>query len=235
MSETQRFQRPPWYFREYAPVGVELGTPQAVAAYDRRQGTSAEQDNELLDRLDVRPGSVLIDLACGTGSFAVEAARRGVEAHGVDVSAEMLRFAAHRAADQGVAVTWHRAGFLDYRHGGGPADVVTTKSALHQLPDMWKQTALVNAASMLRPGGTLYLWDAMFSFEPADAAQELQRWVDAARSGSTFTPEDFETHIREEFSTYTWIVEGLIDRAGFDVVSTSFPTPTHGEFVCRRR
>lgn len=235
MPETQHMQPPPWYFREYSPVGVNLGSAQAVASYDRNQGTDAARDNELLDRLGVTTGSVLIDLACGTGSFVVEAGRRGAEAHGVDVSTEMLRFAADRAEAEGVVVRWHHAGFLDYRHERSPADVVTTKSALHQLPDMWKQHALINAANMLRPGGTFYLWDAMFSFDPADAERELQRWVDVAGQGGTFTPEDFETHIREEFSTYTWILDGLLDRASFDVVSCSFPTPTHGEFVCRKR
>lgn len=235
MSDTTRFDPPRWYFTEHNPVGVDLGTPQAVAAYDFNQGTSAKSDNELLDRLDVHSGTLLVDLACGTGSFAIEAARRGAHAHGVDVSAEMLRFAATRATTAHVDVRWHRAGFLDYRHQGAPADVVTTKSALHQLPDMWKQHALLNAARMLAPGGTFYLWDAMFSFAPADADHELQRWVDAAADGSTFTPAEFETHIREEYSTYTWILEGLLDRAGFDVVSTAFPLPTHGEFICRKR
>jgi ubiquinone/menaquinone biosynthesis C-methylase UbiE len=234
MPEPQRFRPPPWYFREYSPVGVELGTPQAVADYDRNQGTSAERDNELLDRLGVTNGTVLVDLACGTGSFVVEAARRGAEAHGVDVSREMLRFAQDRADDEGVPARWHHAGFLDHRHQGPAADVVTTRSALHQLPDMWKQHALRNAAGMLRAGGTFYLWDAMFSFDPADADQELQRWVDAAAGGHGFTPQDFETHIREEFSTYTWILEGLLHRAGLEVVSASFPAPTHGEFVCRK-
>jgi putative AdoMet-dependent methyltransferase len=53
--------------------------------------------------------------------------------------------------------------------------------------------------------------------------------------GEGFSRADFETHVREEFSTYAWIIEGLLDRAGFTVEETAFPRPTHGEFVCRRR
>ncbi len=41
--------------------------------------------------------------------------------------------------------------------------------------------------------------------------------------------------MREEFSTYAWTLEGLIERAGFSVEEPRFPRPTHGEFVCRRR
>lgn len=224
-----------WMFREYEPVGVELGTAESVASYDVRQGTDPAADDALLDRLGVGPGDVLVDLACGTGSLVVQAARRGAIAHGVDVSPEMLRFARRTAAHAGVDAHWHHAGFLDHDYPTTPADVITSKSALHQLPDMWKQQALCRAAAALRPGGRFYLWDAVFSFDPADAETELQHWVDAAAGTTGFTPADFETHIREEYSTYAWVIEGMLTRAGLDVVERRFPRATHAEFVCRRR
>jgi ubiquinone/menaquinone biosynthesis C-methylase UbiE len=238
MSETAvTGPRPAWSFREYEPVGVDLGSATAVAAYDLNQGTDPDVDDALLDRLGVAEGSHLVDLACGTGSLVVRAALRGAEAHGVDVSEEMLAFARRRAAQAGAEAHWHRAGFLDHVHPAGAADVVTTKSALHQLPDFWKQQALLNAAGMLRPGGVFYLWDVIFTFPPAEAAGHLQNWVDTAGrpEGEGFTRQDFETHIREEFSTYAWVLEGMLERAGFDIVSQDFPSPTHGEFLCVRR
>ncbi|MER5178193.1 class I SAM-dependent methyltransferase [Streptomyces sp. NPDC002896] len=229
--------RPAWYFPEYAPVGVDLGSKAAVAVYDRNQGTDPHADDALLDRLGVTEDTHLVDLACGTGSLVVQAARRGAVAHGVDVSEEMLAFAQARADRFGVAPHWHRTGFLDYAHRGPLADVVTTKSALHQLPDFWKQQALLNAAGMLRPGGAFYLWDVIFSFEPAGAETHLRQWIDAASrpDGEGFTRADFEAHVRDEFSTYNWIIEGMLQRAGFDIVSCAFPRPTHAEFHCRRR
>lgn len=229
--------RPAWAFREYQPVGVDLGSPAAVAGYDHNQGTDPDADDALLDRLGVGVGTRLVDLACGTGSLVVQAARRGAEAHGVDVSSEMLAFARARAERAGAGAHWHRAGFLDYAHRAKPADVVTTRSALHQLPDFWKQQALLNAAGMLRPGGTFYVWDVIFSFPPADAAEHLQRWIDTAGrpEGRGFTRADFEAHVREEFSTYAWILEGMLERAGFDIVSRASRSSTHGEFLCRRR
>lgn len=89
--------RPAWFFREYEPVGVDLGSAAAVASYDGNQGTDPDADDALLDRLGVAAGTRLVDLACGTGSLVVQAARRGAEAHGVDVSSEMLAFAQARA------------------------------------------------------------------------------------------------------------------------------------------
>lgn len=229
--------RPDWSFAEYSPVGVELGTADAVAAYDGNQGTVPGADDRLLDRLGVREGSPqparVVDLACGTGAFAVRAALRGAEVHGVDVSKEMLAHAQRASARQGVTVHWHHAGFLDYEHMAGAADVVTAKSALHQLPDFFKQQALLNAAQLLRPGGLFYLWDVIFTFPPEEADAHVEEWLDAA--GTTgFTRETFATHVREEFSTYDWVLAGMLTRAGFEIVSRDFPRPTHGEFVCRK-
>lgn len=228
---------PTWSFPEFSPVGVDLASAEAVARYDRNQGTDPTRDNLLLDRLGVGPGTRFVDLACGTGSLVVEAARRGADAHGVDVGEQMLAHTGQRARDAGVTVSLHHAGFLSYRHDGPPADVVTTRSALHQLPDFWKQAALLEIAGYVRPGGLLYVWDLVFSFPPAEYAEHVQQMIDefGSTDGQGFSRADFEAHVREEFSTYAWILEGLLDRAGFAVESTGFPRPTHGEFVCRRR
>jgi putative AdoMet-dependent methyltransferase len=77
----------------------------------------------------------------------------------------------------------------------------------------------------------------MFSFPPAEYAQQVQRMIDefGRTDGEGFTRADFEAHVREEFSTYTWILEGLVERAGLTVEGSAFPRPTHGELVCRRR
>lgn len=43
----------PWLFPEFSPVGVDLGSLEAVANYDRNQGTDSAKDRALLDRLGV--------------------------------------------------------------------------------------------------------------------------------------------------------------------------------------
>jgi ubiquinone/menaquinone biosynthesis C-methylase UbiE len=123
-----------------------MSSREAVESYDRNQGTDPSRDRVLLDRLNVGQGTRIVDLACETDSFIVEAAKRGAVAHGVDVSERMLEFTRRRAAAAGSGVSLHHAGFLTYRHPGTPADVVTIKSVLHQLPDFWKQIALLNVA-----------------------------------------------------------------------------------------
>jgi putative AdoMet-dependent methyltransferase len=52
--------------------------------------------------------------------------------------------------------------------------------------------------------------------------------------GTDFSVEDFTTHVLDEYSTYTWILSGLLNRAGFEVEHHLTPGPMYAEFVCRR-
>ena len=47
----------------------------------------------LLDRLDLRPGQRLLDIGCGWGSLAIEAAKRGVAVVGLTLSEEQKAWA----------------------------------------------------------------------------------------------------------------------------------------------
>ncbi len=225
---------PRWYFPEFTPVGVDLASVEAVAAFDRNHGTEPAQDAQLLRRLGAERGMVLVDLGCGTGSLLMEAARLGVVAHGVDVSENMLDFTRRRAALAGVDVCLHHAGFLTYEHHGEPADIVTVRSALHQLPDFWKQAALVRLREFTRLGGRLYVSDAVWSFPPQNWQSAIPEWIDrmGMPEGSGFTRTDFETHVREEFSTFDWMLEGMLRRAGFVIESVAKTTPWSAAYWC---
>ena len=61
--------------------------------------------DRLIARLNPREGAHVLEIGCGTGRNLIRAARRYPTAllHGVDVSAEMLAFAARAVARAGVA------------------------------------------------------------------------------------------------------------------------------------
>ena len=65
-----------------------------------------------LDRLDVRPGMRLLDIGCGWGTTAIEAARRGAKAAGITLAEEQIDLARTRAAEQQMQVDFQVA---DYR------------------------------------------------------------------------------------------------------------------------
>ncbi len=76
----------------------------------------------------------------------------------------------------------------------------------------------------------------MWSFEAEDLDSQLPAWIEAMAKpeGEGFTEEMFQTHVREEFSTFSWILEGMIVRAGLEIVDSDFPAPWYGEFVALR-
>lgn len=63
---------------------------------------------ELLRDLGVKPGSRLIDAACGTGGISLVLFRAGYSVLGVDISQQMLTVAAGKAAKAGAAITFVR-------------------------------------------------------------------------------------------------------------------------------
>jgi SAM-dependent methyltransferase len=139
----------------------------------------------------------------------------------VDVSAAMLEATARKAAPAGATnVELVRAGLLGYDHPGPAADVVYSRNTLHHLPDFWKAVALERIAAMLRPGGHLRLRDLVFSFDARDAVQRVEAWLAAAPTDPArgWTRPELEAHLRDEHSTYTWLLEPMLERAGFAIV-----------------
>ena len=227
---------PAWYFDEFKMAGVDFEDVTQVEAYDRNQTSSTpEKEQALVTRLGILPGQTVIDLGAGTGTFAIQAAMAGASVHAVDISQTMLTYAASKAQKAGVdAVKFHQAGFLTYEHQGDLADVVITKNALHILPDFWKQVSFLKIAALLKPKGKFYLRDVIFSFPPKEYKTAIDEWIEQVTKpeGQGWTVKDFEMHVREEYSTFAWIIESMLIRSGFEIVETNYQSPTYAEYLC---
>ena len=226
-----------WHYDDLRQVGVDFEDAAAVEAYDRNQRTDAAAERALLDELGVGADHVVIDIGCGTGAFALEAARRCRAVYAVDVSAGMLAFARRRAEGHKLDnLHFQRGGFLSYVHDGPPADLIVTKYAFHHLPDFWKGVALVRMKGMLGPSGRLFLSDVVFSFPPAEHGREIDAWIArmAKPSSEGFTAADFATHVRDEHSTYDWIIEGLFERAGFRIERKVRWDAVYTDYLCSK-
>jgi SAM-dependent methyltransferase len=57
---------------------------------------------EFLARLDVAPGTRMLDVACGAGQIAIPAARAGARVTGVDIASNLIEQARARASAEGV-------------------------------------------------------------------------------------------------------------------------------------
>jgi SAM-dependent methyltransferase len=225
-----------WMIDELAHAGPEHLDAAFVARYDRKQGhPDPAEDLAILEARGLDGDSAVVDLGAGSGQFALPAARRFGHVTAVDVSPAMIALLEERAAAAGLAnLDCVRAGFLSYEHCGPPADGVYTRNALHQLPDFWKAVALDRIARMMRPGGVLRLRDLIYDFGPAEAAEVFSGWFDHAASdpASGYTSEDYAEHIRTEFSTFRWLLEPMLEAAGFEIVSAEFRGRLYGAYTC---
>jgi SAM-dependent methyltransferase len=227
-----------WWLDERAYAGDEHLDGTYVSGYDRKSGYDPTEDMEALRRRGLGPGSSVVDLGAGTGVFACAVAPVGGQVVAVDVSPAMVTALRERAARLGLAnVRVVQAGFLSYEHDGEPADFVFTRNALHQLPDFWKAIALDRIARLLRPGGVLRLKDLAYDFEPGEAADRIEAWLAGAVADPErgYTAADLELHVRSEFSTWSWLLDALLDRSGFDVVERSYRRGVYGTYTCVRR
>jgi hypothetical protein len=142
-----------------------------------------------------------------------------------------------RAAATGAGnVVAVRAGFLGYAHDGDPVEAVYTRNALHHLPDLWKAIALCRMAGLLVTGGTLRLRDLVFSFAAADAEAGIRRWIDATAAEDAalgWTRAELEAHVRDEHSTFTWLLEPMLAGAGLEIVEAAYaPIGAYADYTC---
>jgi SAM-dependent methyltransferase len=227
-----------WWLDERAHAGPEHLDPAYVGGYDRKAGYDPSDDVAVLRACGVGAESLVIDLGAGTGTFTTAIAPCCGRVIGVDVSPAMVAALRRRVDALGLDnVTVIEAGFLSYAHDGPSVDAVFTRNALHHLPDFWKAIALRRLAAILRPGGVLRLHDLVYDFSPVDADARIEAWLAGAADDPAvgFTAEELAEHLRTEFSTYSWLFELMLDRAGFDIVDRSFRGGVYGAYTCARR
>ena len=211
---------PGWLADEVASAGRENLDRDHVARYDAKEDAGAADEVALLQRLGLLQDATVVDLGAGTGQFTVAVAPHCARVVAVDVSPVMLTALSAKVQTAGAAnVELVQAGFLTYEHPGERADLVYSRYALHHLPDAWKAIALARMRRMLRTGGVLRLWDVVYDFGPAEAEDRLEAWCATGGDGivGEWSRAELEEHVRDEHSTFTWLLEPMIQRAGFTV------------------
>ena len=113
----------------------------------------AEVGERLVERVDVRPGDAVLDVACGTGNVAIPAALAGARVTGVDLTPEHFPAARTRAAEAGVEVDW-----VEGDAEALPFEDDSFDAVLSSFGCMFAPRHAVAAAELtrvLRPGGRL--------------------------------------------------------------------------------
>lgn len=228
-----------WLFDELGHAGREHLDPEYVAAYDCKAGSDAAEEVALLRAVGLNERSTLVDLGSGTGTLALAVAPHCRRVVAVDVSSAMLDAVRAKAGLSGVEnIECIQAGFLTYEHRSDPVDFVYSRNALHHLPDFWKALALERVAALLRPSGILRLRDLVFSVDASEAPRLIEAWLTSApeHPNEGWTRSELEAHLREEHSTFSWLLEPMLERAGFQIHQASYGSAkVHAAYVCVKR
>ena len=223
-----------WFLAERSHAGREHLDEEYVASYDAKAGLDAADELELLRTHGLGPETTLVDLGAGTGVLARAAALHCRRVVAVDPSPAM---AARLRLDSPANLEVVEAGFLTYRHAAEAPGLVHSRNALHHLPDFWKGIALARVHDLLAPGGVFVLRDLVYAFEPHETEAAIEAWLaDAAASPDLgWTRAELEEHVRTEHSTYSWLVEPLLEHAGFEIVERSVRRGIYATYVCAKR
>ena len=115
----------------------------------------------LLEQAAVRAGHRVLDLGCGTGTFAVRIKEAHPEADvvGLDPDAKALARATAKADRAGLAVRFDQGYADDLPYPDASFDRVFSSFMFHHLPAAEKEATLRAVRRVLKPGGAFHMLD----------------------------------------------------------------------------
>ena len=110
---------------------------------------------EFFDRLNIAPGTRLLDVGCGAGQLTIPAARRGIKVTGLDLAANLVQQARSRAAAEGLQIQVDEGDAENLPYPDASFDVV-----MSLIGSMFAPRPDLVASEMIRvcaPGGQLIM------------------------------------------------------------------------------
>jgi 2-polyprenyl-3-methyl-5-hydroxy-6-metoxy-1,4-benzoquinol methylase len=219
-----------WYYNQRRQLGLD----SAVASIYDRHDDSDIRARAALTMLGVQRGWKVADIGCGNGVLAVEAALMGAEVDAIDISPAMLALANIQARDRKVAIRTQPAGMLSFAYQPNAYDLIVSEFTLHHLPDFWKAVAMSRIYRALKPGATFYLRDIVYASMPDAVERDVEQWADFEIKNHDVPRESVVNHMRDEYSTFGWVMERMLTDVGFTLVSADYHAPMHGTYLLRK-
>lgn len=199
-------QRTPGTFKEMERAGWHERAPSYDARVGRRTRTVAAR---LVDATGAGTGTRFLDVCCGPGYSAGEAAARGADALGIDIAPAMIEEA--RRLFPNAAFRVGDAEALDVADASADA-VVCAFGMLHLAEP---ERAIAEVFRVLRPGGR-YAWTVWLSGDAAPLSAIAQRAIQEFGDPGVVLPP---APPRDLFSTER-NARAALERAGFVDVSS---------------
>ncbi len=116
-----------------------------------RYAEAAEE--EFIDHLQLKPGTRVLDVACGTGNTAIPAAKKGAQVTGVDIASNLLAQARQRAQQAGVRAEFREGDAEQLDFPDASFDIVISVFGGMFAPRPERVAA--EFLRVFRPGGTI--------------------------------------------------------------------------------
>lgn len=229
-----------WQYDEMKSCGAKFNSLFCAGRYDKQHCRFRDYEKECQDiitLLALDSQQTVLDMGCGTGAFAIPAAKYFQKVYAVDISPAMLRQARKKAGKAGLTnVKFFQGGLLSYQHCAEPVDAAVSVLVLHHLPDFWKLVGLRRLGQMLKRGGKLYLYDVIYSFDIVAYESCFKRFIElmTERIGPEMK-RSMDEHFRREYSTFGWIMEDLIERAGFEIEMADYKDDFFAAYLCTKK
>jgi ubiquinone/menaquinone biosynthesis C-methylase UbiE len=152
---------------------------------------------KLFDQGSVQPHHRVLDIGCGTGTFAV--AIKGwlpsAEVVGLDPDPKALARGRRKAARAGASVSFDQGFASSLPYPDASFDRVFSSLMFHHLSQDARLATLREVRRVLRPDGSVHLMD--FEQEGSDSHSPVAQWLHSSKRMQGNTREQIENLMRE--------------------------------------
>jgi len=184
------------FYSAWLDATMTYSSARFTRAQDNLEAAQLHKIHTLLDRLDLAPGQRLLEIGCGWGTLAIEAAKRGAEVVGLTLSTEQKAWADRKIAEAGLTDRIEIR-LQDYRETAEQFDAVASVEMVEAVGQRWWGAYLDSIARNLKSGGR------------------------AALQFISMRHELFDSYARNPDFIQTYIFPGgmLLDEPGFETLA----------------
>jgi cyclopropane-fatty-acyl-phospholipid synthase len=140
------------FYSEWLDPTMTYSSARFASMDESLEAAQLRKIHALLDRLDLKPGQRLLEIGCGWGSLAIEAAKRGASVVGLTLSTEQKSWAEQKIADASLTDRVE-VRLQDYRDTSEPFDAVASVEMVEAVGQRWWGSYLDAIARNLKNGG----------------------------------------------------------------------------------
>lgn len=153
---------------------------------------------DFVNRLNLRPGMKVLDVACGTGNLALPAARAGADVTGIDIAPNLIEQARENAQREGLKAQFDEGDAEAMPYGFASFDAVVTMFGAMFAPR--PEAVASELKRVCRPRGFI----AMASWTPAGFIGQMFKTMSAHVTPPAGMPSPLmwgvEENVRQRFS-----------------------------------